>query len=155
MGVLTIHLECEYKNNAIRIISCEQICGHHIRVSDNPDRFKERLIELAEKFPDNYHINSNNEFMVSGPNSQDLTLNANGKSKWCLIKCAKNPFKKTSFLLMGSLLWGIEFSSGLRIRKSTEKYPPETIEKYLVKQVRSVVEHPDQWPAGVEIYFRP
>ncbi len=150
-----MHLEAEYKNNAVRILSCEQILGHHLRIFNNQVEFKEEIRKVAEAHPKQYKIKSNNKFVVSGPNSQDLTLNASGKSQWCLIKCAKNPFKKTSFLLMGAVLWGLEFSSGLRMRKSVEKYGEEMIEKYLKKQLRSILDHPKKWPAGVEVYFRP
>jgi hypothetical protein len=111
---------------------------------------------LATTNPEKYRIKSKNKFVVIGPNSNDITMTANGKSPWFLVKAIKSSRQQINMLFLGAKgsyrLWGLEISSGLRMKKSTEKYGKEKIANYLKEQVRSLFTEPEKWEE-VDLFF--
>ncbi len=137
----------------LRIISCEQICGQHLRIESIHEDIKKKFMKMAADKTGHIHLKNKNKFTVKGPNYNDITTSANGKSPWYLVKAYKNERQKIDFLLLGQIIWGIEFSAGLRMKKSIETHGKEKIMNYLKGQVESMVNDPDKW-AEIDLYFK-
>jgi hypothetical protein len=139
------------QHKEIRIMSCEQICGNHLRLDDMDVR--SNLMTLKENHPEKVHIVRSNNFTVIGPNSNDITTTANGKCNWILIKAMKTSRTQINFLILGKVLWGLEISSGLRMKKSSEKHGKEKIAKFLINQLKSIFDDTGKW-LEIQSYFR-
>ncbi len=142
-----------HRSKEIQILSCEQICGKHIRLDFEGMGLKEKINEIAQKYPDKCKIlNDENAIHIFTGKSREITKNSMGSSKWCFILGVKSSTKKITLLCLRNMLWGIEMSSGLRMKKSTEKYGNEKISEFLLKKVNSIFENPEKWQE-IQIYL--
>lgn len=130
----------------IRMISCEQIVGQHLKIPELEFDIREKFRQLTESNPEKYHLShEKNRFIVIGPNGSPITYGTNGKSPWFLVRGVKEERKQLTFLMIGRSLWGIEISTGLRMKKSIETKGKQVVLDYLSKQVRSLLNKPDDW----------
>ena len=147
-------MEIAYHNDEIhrkkefRVISVEEICGNHIKVKNL--NIREQMNHLVKKNPKTYHCS--NRFTVISPNLNDITV-TNGKSNWILLKGVKSTRKQINILLLGKMIWGIEISSGLRLKASIDKHGKEKIADYLEEKVQSIFNEPTAWQE-VQFYYR-
>ncbi|MHA1775459.1 MAG: hypothetical protein DRO88_09780 [Promethearchaeia archaeon] len=142
------------RNKEIRIISCEQICGKQIRVNMGENSLLRKMEDINKKNPKRYRINKGkNVFKVQSSNLIDITTTSNGTSHWFLVRAHKSSRKQINFLFLNQVLWGLEISSGLRIKKSCETYGPDKIVEYLESKVESIFSQPEEW-AQIDIYCR-
>jgi hypothetical protein len=137
----------------VRIISCEQICGQHLRLESIHEDIRKKLEIMANEKSSHVHVKNQNKFTVKGPNYDDITISANGKSPWYLVKGYKNRRHQIDFLLLGHMSWGMEASAGLRMKKSVETHGKEKVMQFLKGQVESMVSNPDNWE-DIELYYR-
>jgi len=145
---VTYHNEAIHRKKEFRVISVEEICGNHIKVKNL--NIREQMNYLVEKNPKTYH--SSNRFTVISPNLNDITV-TNGKSNWILLKGVKSTRKQINILLLGKMIWGIEISSGLRLKASIDKHGKEKIADYLEEKVQSIFNEPTAWQE-VQFYYR-
>jgi len=145
---ITYHNEEIHRKKEFRVISVEEICGNHIKVKNF--NIREKINQLVEKNPKTYH--ASNKFTVISPNLNDITV-TNGKSNWILLKGIKSTRKQINILLLGNIVWGIEISSGLRLKASIDKYGKEKIASYLEDKVQSLFTDPSAWQE-VQFYYR-
>ena len=75
-----------HRKKEIRILSCEQICGRHIRLVGYDENILQKMQQLKEKNPSKCQILSGKNIFIRGPNSNDITINQSGKSPWYLIR---------------------------------------------------------------------
>ena len=150
-------LEIAYEKDAeftkeIRIISLEQVCGAHIKFNND---IREELKQCTLEHPEKYSIKyEKQKFRVIGPNSADITHPTYGKaSPWFLIKALKDPRKTVYFLMLGQMLWGIESASGLRMKKTVEKYGQEKVSTFFEDQINSLLQPDASWKK-IEVHFR-
>ncbi|WP_457557284.1 hypothetical protein [Candidatus Harpocratesius sp.] len=142
------------RNKEIRIISCEQICGKQIRINFGEDSVKSKMEDIHSKDPHRYKINKGkNVFRVQSSNFTDITTTSNGTSPWFLVRAHKSNRKQINFLFLNQVLWGLEISSGLRMKKSCETYGPDKIAEYLLNKVNSIFREPEKWHQ-IEFYCR-
>ena len=147
-------MEIAYHNDEIhrkkefRVISVEEICGNHIKVKNL--NIREQMNQLVKKNPKTYH--SSNRFTVISPNLNDITV-TNGKSNWILLKGVKSTRKQINILLLGKMIWGIEISSGLRLKASIERHGKDKIADYLEEKVQSIFNEPTAWQE-VQFFYR-
>jgi len=133
-------------------MSCEQICGKHIRLENPEETISQKINILKESNPDRCQVRTGkNNFIVKGPNSTDITITPNGKSPWYLIRAIKSSRKQINFLMLNQFIWGLEISSGIQMKKSTETYGKEKIADYLLEKLNSVFTEPDSWEC-IEFY---
>ncbi|MHA1674066.1 MAG: hypothetical protein ACTSYI_10620 [Promethearchaeota archaeon] len=152
-------LEITYRDNhfnrdkEIRIISCEQICGQQIRIDVDRNNVQHEIEAIQDKDPARFQIQrGKNIFKVQSPNSTDITITQSGHSPWFLIRAHKTSRKQTNFLFLNQVLWGLEISSGLRMKKSCETHGPEKIAEYITKKVNSIFTEPEQWQQ-IEFFY--
>lgn len=142
------------RKKEIRIISCEQICGKQIRLGVEGKSVHSQMEDIQNKDPDRYQIKQGkNVFKVRSSNSTDITTTSNGTSPWYLIRAHKSSRKQINFLFLNQVLWGLEISSGLRMKKSCETYGQEKIAEYIEEKVKSIFQEPEKWHQ-IEFYFR-
>ncbi|MHA1474705.1 MAG: hypothetical protein ACTSPA_10970 [Promethearchaeota archaeon] len=144
---ISYHNEEMHRKKEFRVISVEEICGNHIKVKNV--NIRERINQLVEK---NKTYHSSNKFTVISPNLNDITI-TNGKSNWILLKGIKSTRKQINILLLGKMIWGIEISSGLRLKASVDKHGKEKIANYLEEKVQSIFNEPAAWQE-VQFYYR-
>lgn len=151
-------LEISYNDNflnrikEIRIISCEQIFGKQIRLDLNKNSIIGKMEDIHKKNPQRYRINKGkNVFKVQSSNLTDITTTPNGKSPWYLVRAHKSSRKQINFLFLNQVLWGLEISSGLRIKKSCATYGSDKIQEYLETKVKSIFSKPEEW-AQIDLY---
>ena len=145
---ITYHNDEIHRKKEFRVISVEEICGNHIKVKNL--NIREQINHLVEKNPKTYH--SSNRFTVISPNLNDITV-INGKSNWILLKGIKSTRKQINILLLGKMIWGIEISSGLRLKASIDKHGKEKIANYLEEKVQSIFNEPTAWQQ-VQFFYR-
>ena len=111
--------------------------------------------DLAAGDPSKYTLNCINHFAVNGPNFNNITTTVNGTSPWYLLRAVDHKNHQINFLLLGVKahyrLWGIEISSGLRMKKACERMGKEKIVSYLKNQVISMLTMPENW-SSVELF---
>jgi len=144
---ISYHNEEMHRKKEFRVISVEEICGNHIKVKNV--NIRERINQLVEK---NKTYHSSNKFTVISPNLNDITI-TNGKSNWILLKGIKSTRKQINILLLGKMIWGIEISSGLRLKASVDKHGKEKIANYIEEKVQSIFNEPAAWQE-VQFYYR-
>lgn len=144
---VTYHNEEIHRKKEFRVISVEEICGNHIKVKNI--NIREKINQLVEK---NKTYHSSNRFTVISPNLNDITV-TNGKSNWILLKGVKSTRKQINILLLGKMIWGIEISSGLRLKASVNKHGKEKIANYLEEKVQSIFHDPSAWQE-VQFFYR-
>ena len=129
----------------IQIISLEQIITHHLHITElgNED-FHKVFLRRQNTEPEKYRLNKN-VFVVKSPNNSDITRAANGRSNWFLVRGIKSLHKQVSFLFLGPKLWGVEYALGLQMKRSTERGGKQKVVDYLLKQVHSLLEEPENW----------
>ncbi|UYP45532.1 hypothetical protein NEF87_001817 [Candidatus Lokiarchaeum ossiferum] len=155
MSFLEVIYESEelHRKKEIRILSCEQICGKHIRLIDHDKNFLRKVQTFKEENPKKCQILSGKNIFVKGPNSNDITINQSGKSPWYLIRAIKNSRKQLNLLILNQVVWGIEISSGLRMKKSVETHGKDKIAEFIFDRVSSIFSDPEEWEKIV-IYHR-
>lgn len=142
-----------HRKKEIRILSFEQICGKHIRLVDHDTNFLQKVKILKEENPNKCQILAGKNILIKGPNSNDITINQSGKSPWYLIRAIKNSRKQLNLLILNQVIWGIEISSGLRMKKSVETHGKDKIAEFIFNRVNSIFLDPEQWEKIV-IYHR-
>lgn len=145
---VTYHNDEMHRKKEFRVISVEEICGNHIKVKNL--NIREKINQLVEKNPKTYH--ASNRFTVISPNLNDITV-TNGKSNWILLKGVKSTRKQINILLLGKMIWGIEISSGLRLKASINKHGKKKIADYLEGKVQSIFNEPAAWQE-VQFFYR-
>ncbi|MHA1619635.1 MAG: hypothetical protein ACTSVZ_10175, partial [Promethearchaeota archaeon] len=60
--------------------------------------------------------------------------------------------KQINFLFLNQVLWGLEISSGLRMKKSCETHGSDKIAEYITKKVNSIFTEPEQWQQ-IEFFY--
>ncbi len=145
---VTYHNDEMHRKKEFRVISVEEICGNHIKVKNL--NIREKINQLVEKNPKTYH--ASNRFTVISPNLNDITV-TNGKSNWILLKGVKSTRKQINILLLGKMIWGIEISSGLRLKASINKHGKKKIADYLEEKVQSIFNEPAAWQE-VQFFYR-
>ncbi len=155
MSFLEVIYENEelHRKKEIRILSCEQICGRHIRLVGYDENILQKMQQLKEKNPSKCQILAGKNIFIRGPNSNDITINQSGKSPWYLIRAIKDSRKQLNLLILNQVIWGIEISSGLRMKKSVEAHGKEKIAEYLFNRVDSIFSNPEVWEKII-IYHR-
>lgn len=136
------------RQKEIKILSCEQICGKHLHLDFDGKSLSQKMEDLKNKFPDKINIrNGKNSIKISTGNSRMSSNN------WYFILGVKSSTKRVNFLCLKNMLWGIDMSSGLRMKKSTEKYGNEKIAQFLLGKVNSMFTQPDKWQE-IQIYTK-
>ena len=134
------------RQKAIRILSCEKICGKHIPLDFDGKSLNQSMQDLQKNYPERVNIrNGENSIQILTGNSKISAAN------WAFILGVKSSTKRVNLLCLKDMLWGIDMSSGLRMKKSTEKYGNEKIVNFLLQKVVSLFEEPEKWQE-IQIY---
>lgn len=137
---LLYHSQDLERQKEIQILSCEQICGKHLHLNFDGKSLHQKMIDLQKQFPDKINIrNGKNSITISMGNTPMSSNN------WYFILGVKSSTKRVNLLCLKNMLWGIDMSSGLRMKKSIEKFGKEEIATFLLKNVHSIFNQPETW----------
>jgi hypothetical protein len=142
------------KSKEIRILSCETICGKQIRADFERKDVQKRIQSIQNQDPNRFKIKKGqNIFKVKSSNSTDITFTSSGNCPWYLVRAHKSSRKQINFLFLNQVLWGLEISSGLRMKKSCETHGQEKIAEFITKKVNSIFDKPEEWEK-IEFFCR-
>lgn len=152
MSYLTVSYRKRQKKRELNIISLQQIVGKHIPIDCKGD-IREKILSIAKNNPEKFNVKGEKIFNVLSPNRTNITYSGQGKSPWTLLIGSKGVRRQIHLLLIGNRIWGIELDSGMRMKREANKLGREKLIKFLLKQLDSMLEHPDDWES-ISVYAR-
>lgn len=152
LSYLTVSYRKKQKKRELNIISLQQIVGKHIPIDCKGD-IRDKILSVARDNTDKYQVKGEKIFNVLSPNRTNITYSGQGKSPWTLLIGSKGVRRQLHLLLIGNRIWGIELDSGMRMKREANKLGREKLIKFLVKQLDSMIENPEEWE-NISVYAR-